>query len=152
MKAARLGAAVAAASLLISAPPTGAAEALAPVRIVGDTIPASLTGRPGDRERGRSIVADRTRGLCVLCHAGPFGDARFQGSLGPHLAGAGSRSNPGQLRLRLVDGRKLNPDTIMPSYYSLDGLTRVGSAWRGRTILDAGEIEDVVAYLATLKD
>lgn len=145
-------AAAAATLLVVIAPAAGGAQALAPVRIVGDAIPASLTGRTGDPERGRSIVTDRTRGLCVLCHAGPFGDARLQGSLAPNLAGAGSRSNPGQLRLRLVDGRKLNPDTIMPSYYSVDGLTRVGPSWRGRTILGADEIEDVVAYLAALKD
>ena len=125
---------------------------LTPYRIVGDAIPASLTGRPGDAGRGASIVGDRMRGLCILCHSGPFGDPRFQGTLSPNLAGTGSRATPGQLRLRLVDGRKLNPDTIMPAYYGLDGLDRVGPAWRGRTILDAGEIEDVVAYLATLEE
>lgn len=131
--------------------PVAAAQPV-PYRIVGDAIPASLTGRPGDPARGAAIVGDRTRGLCILCHAVPLGDARFQGTLSPDLAGVGSRSTPGQLRLRLVDGRTLNPDTIMPAYYSRAGLSRVGTAWRGRTILDAAEIEDVVTYLSSLKE
>ncbi|MDP4024960.1 sulfur oxidation c-type cytochrome SoxX [Methylobacterium sp. NEAU 140] len=125
---------------------------LRPYAVVGDAIPASLTGAPGDPARGRAIVADRTRGLCLLCHAGPFPEERFQGDLAPNLAGVGARRSPGALRLRLVDGRVLNPDTIMPSYYSLEGLARVGRAWRDRPILDAAEIEDVVAFLGTLRD
>jgi L-cysteine S-thiosulfotransferase len=132
--------------------PARAEDALAPYTIVGDAIPQSLTGAPGDPARGRAIVADRTRGLCLLCHAGPFPEERFQGNLGPDLAGVGARRSPAQLRLRLVDGRALNPDTIMPSYHSLTGLARVGRAWQGRPILGAGEIEDVVAFLATLRE
>lgn len=120
--------------------------------VVGDAIPASLTGAPGDPAHGRAIVLDRQRGLCLLCHSGPFPEERFQGDLAPSLAGAGSRLTEGQLRLRMVDGRRLNPDTIMPSYFSLDGLVRVGRAWQGRTVLAAEEIEDVVAFLATLRD
>jgi L-cysteine S-thiosulfotransferase len=120
--------------------------------VTGDTIPVSLTGVPGDAARGRTIVVDRQRGLCLLCHSGPFPEERFQGDLAPSLAGAGSRLSEGQLRLRMVDGRRLNPDTIMPSYFSLDGLVRVGRTWQGRTVLTAEEIEDVVAFLATLRD
>lgn len=123
-----------------------------PYRIVGDAIPEPLTGAAGDAGRGRAIVADRSRGLCLLCHAGPFPEERFQGNLAPDLAGIGARRSPAQLRLRLVDGRALNPDTIMPSYYSLAGLTRVGRVWQGRPILGAGEIEDVVAFLASLRE
>jgi L-cysteine S-thiosulfotransferase len=129
----------------------GGGAAAQPVR-VGDAIPASLTGAPGDAARGRAIVLDRQRGLCLLCHSGPFPEELFQGDLAPSLAGARSRLNEGQLRLRMVDGRRLNPDTIMPSYFSLDGLVRVGRAWQGRTVLTAEEIEDVVAFLATLRD
>ncbi|WP_425452505.1 sulfur oxidation c-type cytochrome SoxX [Methylobacterium radiodurans] len=147
-RAARLVAAV----LVLAATATRAAESLVPYAIVGDAIPESLTGAPGDPARGRAIVADRTRGLCLLCHAGPVPEERFQGNLAPDLAGVGARLNPAQLRLRLVDGRALNPDTIMPSYYSLSGLARVGRAWQGRPILSAGEIEDVVAFLATLRE
>ncbi len=137
----------------LTPPPGAAAEAgLRPFAVEGDAIPAPLTGTPGDAGRGRAVVADRQRGLCLLCHAGPFPEERFQGTLAPDLAGAGARWSEVQLRLRLVDGRRLNPDTIMPSYYRVDGLTRVGPAWRGKPVLTAGEIEDVVAFLATLRD
>ena len=128
-------------------------EPSAPQRpmVVGDEIPAPLAEAPGDPARGRAIVADRTRGLCLLCHAGPFPEERFQGNLAPDLSGVGGRLSAGRIRLRLVDGRRLDPETIMPAYYSLDGLTRVGAPWQGRTILAAGEIEDVVAFLAALR-
>lgn len=117
-----------------------------------DSMPQSLTGQPGDPVRGRAIVANRTVGLCLLCHSGPIPEERFQGTLAPSLEGAGLRSTPGQLRLRLVDARRLNPDTIMPPYYRVDGLTRVARNVQGKTILTAHQIEDVVAYLVTLKD
>jgi sulfur-oxidizing protein SoxX len=89
---------------------------------------------------------------CILCHSGPFPEEKFQGGLAPSLAGAGSRWSAGQLRLRLVDGARLNPATIMPSYYRVDGLERVATAWRGKPILSAGQIEDIVAYLASLRE
>lgn len=128
------------------------ADATGALGVVGDAVPAPLTDRPGDPARGRAIVADRARGLCLLCHLAPIPAERFQGDLSPDLAGAGSRYSTGQLRLRIADGRHLNPDTIMPSYFRVDGLNRVAPSWKGRTLLDAGEIEDVVAYLATLRD
>jgi sulfur-oxidizing protein SoxX len=116
-----------------------------------DSIDASLTGVPGDPIRGRAIVADRARGLCLLCHAGPFPEQRFQGTIGPDLSGAGSRWSEGQLRQRIVDGRKTDPATVMPSYFRTQGLTRVAPAFAGKPILNANEIEDVVAYLVTLR-
>jgi sulfur-oxidizing protein SoxX len=125
---------------------------LLPYTVVGDAIPAPLTGAPGDPARGRVIVTSRQRGLCLLCHSGPFPEERFQGDLAPDLAGVGSRLSEGQIRLRLVDSRSLDPDTIMPSYYRTDGLNRVGAAWRDKPVLNAEEIEDVVAFLATLRD
>ena len=128
------------------------AGALLPYQIVGDAIPASLTGVTGDAARGRAIMLDRRLGACLLCHSGPFSEEKFQGNLGPDLSAVGSRWSPGQVRLRLVDATRLNPDTIMPSYYRVDGLTRVGDAWRGKPILSAQQIEDVVAFLSTLKD
>ena len=131
---------------------TSAAAQLRPYKVAGDAIPASLTGQPGDPASGRAIVANRTVGLCLLCHSGPIPEERFQGTLAPSLAGAGARSTPGQLRLRLVDAARLNPDTIMPPYYRLDGLTRVAKNFDGKPILTAEQIEDVVAYLATLKE
>ncbi len=129
-----------------------AQEALVPYTIVGDGIPASLTGAKGDAARGRAIVANRQVGLCILCHGGPFPEVRLQGDLAPDLRGAGTRWSEAQLRLRIVDARRLNPDTIMPSYYRIDGLERVSAAWRGKPILTAGQIEDVIAYLVTLQD
>lgn len=119
--------------------------------ITADAIPQSLTGAKGDSARGRAIVTDRQKGLCLLCHTGPFPEQRFQGTLAPDLGDAGTRLSEGQLRLRLVDSSKVNPDTIMPAYYRIDGLTRVGAAWQGKPILTAEQIEDVVAFLATLK-
>jgi L-cysteine S-thiosulfotransferase len=120
--------------------------------VVGDAIPVSLTGAPGDAGRGRAIVLDRRLGLCLLCHSGPFPEEKFQGNVAPDLSGAGSRWSAGQLRLRLVDASRLNPDTIMPPYYRVNGLTRVGAAWRGKPILTAEEIENVVAFLSTLRE
>ena len=129
-----------------------AEETLRPFTVVGDAIPASLTGTRGDPARGRAIVLDHRHGACLLCHSGPFPEEKFQGTLAPDLNGAGSRWSEGQLRLRVVDATRLNPDTIMPAYYRVAGLVRVGSAWRGKPILTAEQIEDVVAFLSTLRD
>ena len=118
--------------------------------VIGDAMPNSLTGAPGNATRGRAIVADRTRGLCLLCHSAPIPEERFQGDLAPPLAGAGARWSEGQLRLRVADARRLNPDTIMPSYLRRDGFNRVAPAWRGKSVLEPQDIEDVVAYLVTL--
>jgi L-cysteine S-thiosulfotransferase len=128
------------------------AEGLKPYVIVGDEIPASLTGAPGDPVRGRAIVGNRQVGLCLLCHTGPFPEERFQGNLAPDLLGAGARASAGELRLRIVDASRLNPNTIMPPYYRVDGLARVAPSFRGKPILSAEQIEDVVAFLMTLKD
>jgi sulfur-oxidizing protein SoxX len=119
--------------------------------VVGDAIPEPLTASAGDAGRGRDIVASRQTGLCLLCHTGPFPDDRFQGNLAPDLAGAGARWSAGQLRLRIADAQALNPQTIMPAYHRSVGLQRVGPAWRGKTLLTAQQVEDVVAYLLTLK-
>ena len=115
-----------------------------------DSIPASLTGAKGDPARGRAIVANRQVGLCLLCHSGPFPEERFQGDLAPDLRNA-ARLSEGELRLRMVDSGRINPSSIMPAYYRSEGLTRVAAAFRGKTILTAEQIEDVVAYLLTLK-
>jgi L-cysteine S-thiosulfotransferase len=127
-------------------------DVLRPIMIVGDAVPQSLTGVPGDPERGRAIVANRQVGLCLLCHSGPFPEERFQGTLAPDLKGTGTRATAGQLRLRIVDASKLKPDTIMPPYYRIDGLERVAPAFKGKPVLTAEQIEDVVAYLVTLRN
>ena len=119
-------------------------------KALGDEgIPASLTGAKGDPVRGRAIVANRQVGLCLLCHSGPFPEERFQGNLAPDLRNAG-RLGEAQLRARLVDPARFNPQTIMPAYYRTEG-TRVAPSYRGKPVLNAEQIEDVVAFLATLK-
>jgi sulfur-oxidizing protein SoxX len=133
-------------------PPAGAQEGLRPFAVVGDAIPQSLTGAKGNVARGRSIVASRQVGLCLLCHSGPFPEERLQGTLAPDLQGAGSRWSEGQLRLRIVDAARLNPETIMPPYYRIEGLNRVAPSLRGKPVLSAEQIEDVVAFLATLRE
>lgn len=143
---------VVAAAMLPALATAQAQAGVQPIRIVGDAIPQSLTGVPGDAARGRAIVASRQTGLCLLCHAGPLPEERFQGNLAPDLAGSGARWSEGQLRLRVVDARRLNPQTLMPAYYQTDGLNRVGMAWQGQPVLAAQQIEDVVAFLRTLRD
>jgi len=96
-------------------------------------------------------VASRQVGLCLLCHSGPFPEERFQGEIAPSLNGTGSRLSEGEIRLRLVDPARANPKTIMPAYYKTEGLRRVAPAYRGKPVLSAEQIEDVVAYLVTLK-
>ena len=127
------------------------ADGLVSYAIGGDAIPASLTGGQGDAARGRTIVADHNRGLCLLCHSGPFPEDRFQGTIAPDLSGAGSRWSEGQLRLRIVDASQINPKTIMPPFYRIDNLARVAETYRNKPVLTAVEIEDVVAYLMALK-
>ena len=139
------------AGVLLAAPCTAGAQALPPYTIVGDAIPEPLTQARGDATRGRALVVERSS-TCILCHSGPFPEQKFQGDLAPSLAGSGSRWSEGQLRLRLVDASHLNAATIMPSYYRVDGLNRVGTPWRGKPILSAEQIEDIVAYLASLRE
>ena len=138
---------------MVAATLTGASAAqdLPATTITADGIPDSLTGTHGDPARGRALVLERSS-TCILCHSGPFAEARFQGDLAPSLAGTGSRWNASQLRLRLVDASRLNAQTIMPSYHRIDGLARVGPNWSGKPILSAEQIEDIVAFLETLRD
>jgi L-cysteine S-thiosulfotransferase len=128
-----------------------APERLAAYQVVGDAIPLALTTTPGDAARGRTIVTNKQLGLCLLCHTGPFVEEPFQGNLAPDLGGVGSRWSEGQLRLRLVDGRRVNPATIMPAYHRTEGLVRAGPAWQGKPLLAAQQVEDVVAFLLTLR-
>lgn len=120
--------------------------------VVADAMPQPLTSAPGDPARGRAIVVNRQAGLCLLCHSGPFEEERFQGDLAPDLRGVGRRLSVGQLRFIIADPGRLKPDTIMPSYYRTEGLVRVAAAYQGKTVLSAEQVEDVVAFLATLRD
>lgn len=113
-------------------------------------IAAPLTSSPGDAARGRAVILERELGNCLACHAIPL-DAEFPGSVGPPLAGVGARLTPAQLRLRVVDSKVLNPASVMPAYFRSSGLNRVQAEYVGKTILTAQQVEDVVAYLSTLK-
>jgi sulfur-oxidizing protein SoxX len=120
--------------------------------VMDNALPVSLTGTKGDPARGRAIVVNRQVGLCLLCHSGPFEEERFQGNLAPDLRGTGSRWSQAQLRLRVVDSGRLNPVSIMPAYFRTEGLHRVATTYRDKPVLSAQQIEDVVAFLATLRD
>lgn len=125
--------------------------ATAPAARAESSLPRPPGVAPGDPERGRELVADRQRGLCLLCHSAPVGDARQQGNLAPPLAGVGGRLDEAELRLRIHDSRRVNPASLMPAYGVADAAPRVAQAWRGKTIFSAQQIEDVVAWLVTLK-
>lgn len=140
-------------ALLIASCAVGSAQ-VGSYTIDGDTIEQPLGGQIGDPARGATLMASRQKSLCVLCHSGPFAESHLQGTLAPSLAGVGGRLSAGQIRLRIVDMKALNPETTMPAYYrtDTDDAHRVASAWRGKPILTPSEIEDIVAYLVTLKD
>jgi len=140
------------ASVLLATSTFAAAQALVAFEVVSDGIPAALTATPGDAARGRQAALNRNEGGCVLCHAVPDPAERFMGDLAPSLAGAGARLTPAQLRLRIVDSTRLNPATPMPAYYRTAGLNQVAAAFRGKPVLSAQQVEDVVAWLATLKE
>jgi len=142
----RLGIALAISALL--ALPT---SSQAQIIWYGDAISNSLSGQPGDPIKGRTIVTSRQTGLCILCHAGPFPEERFQGNLAPDLKLSVANLSAAQLRARLVDPSKTNANTIMPAYFRIDHLQRVAPPFAGKTVLSAKEIEDVIAYLLTIK-
>ena len=103
----------------------------------------------GDPARGREIFVSREGGHCVLCHSVPGVSAA--GNVGPPLAGVGSRLTPGQIRLRVSDITRVNPDAVMPTFHRVEGMQRVAPSYSGRPALDAQQVEDLVAWLGTLK-
>jgi sulfur-oxidizing protein SoxX len=112
-----------------------------------------LTDKPADAARGMAVAADPNRGNCVICHEIPLAGVQpaAYGDIGPSLQGVGSRLTVPQLRQRLVDPKTVSPQTVMPAYFKTTGLTRVRSPYVGKPVLSAQDIEDVVAYLATLR-
>jgi sulfur-oxidizing protein SoxX len=136
---------------LAASPVTG--EEVGAYVVTGDAILQPLSGARGDPARGAALLTDRHRSLCTLCHSGPFPDPHLHGTLAPDLAGVGARFSEGQIRLRVVDMKRLMPNTIMPSYYRIAGEEgrRIAAGWRGKPILSSADIEDIVAYLVTLK-
>ncbi len=135
---------------LMSSAAPAADSPLVPYVIRDGGIAAPLTTSPGNVDRGQAVAIDREGGNCLGCHALPVA-AEFAGTTGPDLAGIGARRSVPELRLRMVDAKALNPATIMPAYYRVAGLNRVLHAYVGKPILTAQQIEDVVAFLATLK-
>ena len=111
---------------------------------------ASPLAAAGDPAIGRSIFSDRESGHCVLCHQVDGLKVPFQGNLGPALSDVGARLTEAQIRLRIVDNTKVNPGTVMPSYYRTTDLHQVGRAYQGETVLSAAEVEHLVAWLSQL--
>jgi sulfur-oxidizing protein SoxX len=142
----RYGAALAISTLLALPIPSEAQ-----VVWTGDAVQTALSPNPGDPIKGRAIVTSRQTGLCILCHSGPFPEERFQGNLAPDLRLSVANLSVGQLRARLVDPARSNPNTIMPAYFRIDHLQRVAPQFAGKTVLTGQEIEDVLAYLLTIK-
>lgn len=141
-----------AATLLLVLTTAVALAAPRPFQVESGGIARPLSERPGDPEAGREAFVRREHGHCLLCHRVASLDAPFQGNLGPDLSRFGERMDIRRARLRLVDASRLNPDTVMPSYYRSEGLNRVATAYRGRTALSAQQIEDILTYLASLKE
>lgn len=121
--------------------------------IVDGGIPASLTGTPGNPDAGRHTVINRKLGNCLACHViSEVSEQPFHGEVGPPLDGVADRWSEAELRLILVDSKKVFDGTIMPTFHRTDGLNRVSEKFEGKTILSAAEVEDVLAYLMTLKE
>ncbi len=138
------------AAFTITTPIAASANELVKFKVVGKTIPKSLTGKPGDPKKGLETAVNRRKGNCLACHVLPNVKQADHGEVGPPLAGVAKRYKEGELRLRLVDSKKLNPDTIMPSYYRNTGYHRLQKKWKGKTIISAQDVEDILAYLKTL--
>lgn len=136
--------------LALAATAAPGAEPLVRYQIDDDRIAKALTRITGDPARGHGIVTGRDAN-CLLCHAVPDSGGRATGNIGPSLAGVGARLTEGQIRLRIVDPSRLDPHTVMPSYYRVEALNRVAPAHRGRPVLNAQQVEDVIAYLRTLQ-
>lgn len=130
------------------------------VSYIEGTVEQSLTGSPGDPANGRIIVGDKGQGNCVACHqVSDLADVPFQGEIGPMLDGAGDRWSEAELRGIVANAKMMFPDSMMPSFYKTEGFFRPGNAYTGEAadetfgpLLSAGQIEDVVAYLSTLKE
>jgi sulfur-oxidizing protein SoxX len=144
--------AMAAMTVLALTVPAHAAD-MVEYTVVDDwTIPESLTGQPGDPEKGKQVAIDRKLGNCLSCHQMPIPEEQFHGETGPSLWGVGARYEADHLRLRMVDSKVINPDTMMPAFYRVKGLHRVKKGFEDQPMLTAQQVEDVVAYLMTLTE
>ncbi len=120
-------------------------------KIVKDAIPQSLTGKAGDPAKGRKPAINSRKGNCLACHVMPIPEQADHGEVGPPLNDVGGRLSAGEIRLRIVNPKVVNPDTIMPAFYRIRGLHRVQKKWQGKTIISAQDVEDITAYMMTLK-
>lgn len=122
----------------------------AAIKIADGAIAAPLTATAGDAAKGRKAAINRKQGNCLACHAiSSLANQPFHGEVGPSLDGVASRYSDGQLRLILVDSKKVFEGTIMPAFYKKDGYTRINKKFKGKTILSAQTIEDIIAFLKT---
>ena len=140
-------------AILAAALVTGCSALGGPTKLYevhGAAIPTPLTKLSGDAARGRAVVAGREAN-CLLCHAVPETGERFMGNVGPPLSHVGSRLSAGQMRLRIVDPTRVNREAVMPAYYRVQGLDRVARDFAGKPILTAQQVEDVIAFLGTLR-
>jgi sulfur-oxidizing protein SoxX len=118
----------------------------------GIAIAKPLSAKPGDAANGRKVMANRKKGNCLACHKiDQMKEIQFHGEIGPELSDIAGRMPAGQIRLRLVDPKSVNAETIMPAMYKNEGLHRVRKKFIGKTILSAQEVEDVIAFMMTLK-
>ena len=136
----------------VATAPTAFAADLVKYKIVKNSIPQSLTGKKGDAKKGRRWVINRKLGNCLACHKMPIPEQPYHGVIAPDLRGVASRMTEGEIRLRVVNSKQINPDTIMPAFYRNTGFHRVMKKFKGKTILTAQQVEDIVAYLMTLKE
>jgi len=136
----------------VTVPTNAPADELVKFSVVdGSSIAASLTGKAGDSVKGREVAIHRQKGNCLACHALPVPEQPYHGEVGPDLNGVASRLSEGEIRLRIVNPKYANPGTIMPAFYRTEGLHMVAKKFVGKPMLTAEEVEDVVAYLMTLK-
>lgn len=140
--------------VLVSALSTNAIAAekmMVKFMIKDGAIAKSLTGKPGNATNGRKLAINRKKGNCLACHVMPIPEQPYHGNVGPDLNGVASRLSEGEVRLRIVNPKVFNPDTIMPAFYRKDGFVRVLKKFKGKTMLSASDVEDLIAYTMTLK-
>lgn len=139
------------------------AEVVSPSAVVANEygeIAQSLTGIAGDPARGQEVMTTRGLGNCIACHqVTALQEYPFHGEVGPSLDGVGARWDAAGLRGIVANAKGVFPESVMPSFYKIDGYTRPGNAYTGKAaeggldpLLSAQDIEDVVAYLLTLTE